>query len=44
MHIAAIHNLPENKVELASALAAALGVTLYEAGFRLRVPGPLLWL
>ncbi|GBE40935.1 hypothetical protein BMS3Bbin09_00822 [bacterium BMS3Bbin09] len=39
MHIAAIHNLPKNKEELAGALASALGVTLYEAGARLRVPG-----
>lgn len=39
MHIAAIHNLPDNKDELANALAAALGATLYEARSRLRVPG-----
>ena len=39
MHIAAIHNLPDNKEELAAALAAALGVTLYDARSRLSVPG-----
>jgi hypothetical protein len=37
MHIAAIYNLPDNKKELAAALAAALGVTLYEARSRLSV-------
>jgi hypothetical protein len=39
MHIAAIHDLPENKAELAATLAAALGVTLYEARSRLSAPG-----
>jgi len=39
MHIAAIHNLPDNKEELAAALADALGVTLYDARSRLSVPG-----
>ena len=39
MHIAAIYNLPDNKDELANALAAALGATLYEARSRLRVQG-----
>ncbi len=43
MHIAAIYNLPEHKDDLAEALAAALGTTVYEALSRLRVPvkGPL---
>ena len=36
MHIAAIHNPQDNKDELANALAAALGATLYEARSRLR--------
>ena len=39
MHIAAIHNLPDNKKELAVALADALGATLYDARSRLSVPG-----
>ena len=43
MNITAIHNLPDNKTELAEALADALGVTLYEARSRLSVPsnGPI---
>lgn len=39
MYIAAIHNLPERKDEMAGGLAAVLGTTLYEARSRLRVPG-----
>ena len=39
MHIAAIYNLPDHKDDLAEALAAALGTTLYEARARLRLPG-----
>jgi hypothetical protein len=39
MHIAAIYNLPDHKDDLAEALAAALGTTVYEARSRLRVPG-----
>ncbi len=39
MHIAAIYNLPDNKDELADALADASGATLYEARSRLRVSG-----
>lgn len=39
MNIAAIHNLPENKVELSAALATALGTTAYDARVRLSVPG-----
>jgi hypothetical protein len=39
MHIAAIYNLPDHKDDLAKALAAALGTTLYETRSRLRVPG-----
>ncbi len=39
MHIAAIYNLPDHKDDLAEALAAALGTTLYEACSRLRLPG-----
>jgi hypothetical protein len=39
MHIAAIYNLPDRKDDLAEALAAALGTTVYEARSRLRVPG-----
>ena len=39
MHIVAIYNLPDHKDDLAEALAAALGTTLYEARSRLRVPG-----
>lgn len=39
MHIAAIYNLPDHKDDLAEALAAALGTTMYEARSRLRVPG-----
>lgn len=39
MHIAAIHNLPDNKEELAAALAAALEVTLYDVRSRLNIPG-----
>ena len=38
MHIAAIHNLSQNKA-LAETLAAALGATVYEALSRLRPPG-----
>ena len=37
MNIAAIHNQPDNKAELADALATALRVTLYEARFHLRM-------
>jgi hypothetical protein len=39
MHIAAIYNLPDHKDDLAGALAAALGTTVYEARSRLRLPG-----
>lgn len=39
MHIAAFYNLPDHKDDLAEALAAALGNTVYEARARLRVPG-----
>ncbi|MFZ2196492.1 MAG: hypothetical protein WAV13_02075 [Thermodesulfovibrionales bacterium] len=39
MHIAAIHNLGQNKEALAETLAAALGATVYEALSRLRSPG-----
>ncbi len=39
MHIAAIYNLPDHKNDLAEALAAALGITVYEAHSRLRFPG-----
>jgi hypothetical protein len=39
MHIVAIYNLPDHKDDLAEALAAALGTTVYEARSRLRVPG-----
>jgi hypothetical protein len=39
MNIAAIHNLPDNKEELAAELADALEVTLYDARSRLSVPG-----
>jgi hypothetical protein len=39
MHIVAIHNLAQNKEELAKPLAAALGSTLYEALSRLRSTG-----
>jgi len=38
VHIAAIHNLSQNKA-LAETLAAALGATVYEALSRLRPPG-----
>lgn len=39
MHIVAIHDLNEDKETLTGALAAALGLTIYEAGARLRQPG-----
>ena len=39
MHVVAIHSLKENKETLSSALAAVLGVTVYEALARLRAPG-----
>ncbi len=39
MHIVAIYNLPDHKDDLAEALAAALGTTVYEARSRLRAPG-----
>ena len=39
MHIVAIHDLNENKESLAKVLAACLGVTMYEAAARLRLPG-----
>jgi len=39
MNITAIYNLPDNKTELAPALAEALEITLYEARARLSVPG-----
>jgi hypothetical protein len=39
VHIAAIHNLSQNKEALAETLAAALGATVYEALSRLRSPG-----
>jgi hypothetical protein len=39
MHLVAIHDLKEDKQNLASALAAALKVTVFEALSRLRAPG-----
>jgi hypothetical protein len=39
MHIVAIHSLKEDKENQAGALAAAMGVTRYEALARLRTPG-----
>jgi hypothetical protein len=39
MHIVAIHDLNEDRETLAKALASDLGVTMYEAGARLRLPG-----
>lgn len=39
MHIVAIHSLKKDKEILAKALAAGLGVTIYEALARLRMPG-----
>jgi hypothetical protein len=39
MHVVGIHSLNEGRKSRTAALAAALGVTLYEASSRLRVPG-----
>jgi hypothetical protein len=39
MHIVAIHSLKEDKQNMAGALAAVMGVTVYEALSRLRPPG-----
>lgn len=39
MNVVAIHNLPEDKESMGGALAAALGLTAFEALSRLRVPG-----
>jgi hypothetical protein len=39
MHVVAIHSLDEGRKNRGTALAAAMGATLYEAASRLRVPG-----
>jgi hypothetical protein len=39
MHVTAIYDLPEDRQDLAGALAAALGSTVFEALSRLRSPG-----